>query len=556
MIPVVVIPVRCPGLRTLSLIALALTGLCLPAGLAAQDEASPVFGESIDVQVVNVEVVVLDRSGKRVTGLTAEDFELLVNREPIAIDYFSEIQAAAEPPATQVPIPADTTTTEPSKPVATTRTQPTNVLIFFDDVFAIHAKKRLVVRNLIKQLSELGPDDRVAIVSWTGRRLEICSPWTSSPEDVERVLREASKYPSRGIYYRHSPPDDLAEMMTAAASSLRLAGVPEGRRVMLLVAGGWPPSPFIFDSPLGLSSPEARPADLADAGFGAFQRLWRSRYASPVQPLIDTANSLGYTVYPVSTQGLPPSGPGVTATRASSDMGPPSEVWDGTITHLARETGGRIMWAGNRFKALGRALDDGRSYYLLGFTRHSNEVDRHRIRVRVKDGRYRLRFRRSFVDFDSRMSAHSFLEAGLLSGGVAAPSSGRLDLQIVEMKMPPRQRRHTVVEFEVAIPVGSLTFLPDAKGAEQARVELSFGVIDQRGALSDVTVIPLGLEKPPAATPENVVTYRQEITIRSRPHDLMTVLRDVATDEVFLGRAELDPPRRRQKPTAESTRPR
>lgn len=60
--------------------------------------ALPGISETIDVRVVNVEVVVADRGGHLVHGLTAADFRLEVDGKEVPIDYFTEVregQAAA-----------------------------------------------------------------------------------------------------------------------------------------------------------------------------------------------------------------------------------------------------------------------------------------------------------------------------------------------------------------------------------------------------------------------------------------------------------------------------
>src|SRR4051794_147377 len=76
------------------------------AGVRAQ-ETPPAFGESIDVRVVNVEAVVTDRQGKRVTGLKPEDFRLRVDGKEVPVEYFSEVRdgeaLAATPEAAQPP---------------------------------------------------------------------------------------------------------------------------------------------------------------------------------------------------------------------------------------------------------------------------------------------------------------------------------------------------------------------------------------------------------------------------------------------------------------------
>src|SRR6476620_11665513 len=48
--------------------------------------------ESIEVRVVNVDVVVTDRDGKPVTGLTKEDFEILEDKRPQKITNFYEVR--------------------------------------------------------------------------------------------------------------------------------------------------------------------------------------------------------------------------------------------------------------------------------------------------------------------------------------------------------------------------------------------------------------------------------------------------------------------------------
>src|ERR1044071_1834860 len=62
-----------------------------PAGSAGAPEDAEVFGEVIDVHVVNREVVVMDRDGRRVAGLKPTDFRLLVDGKPARIEYFTEV---------------------------------------------------------------------------------------------------------------------------------------------------------------------------------------------------------------------------------------------------------------------------------------------------------------------------------------------------------------------------------------------------------------------------------------------------------------------------------
>ncbi|MCE2558962.1 MAG: hypothetical protein J4F98_10210 [Acidobacteria bacterium] len=131
---------------TLAIAALGLT--VIPA--AAQDSPLPdLFSDVIDVRVVNVEVVVTDRKGNRITGLQPGDFELLVDREPVRIDYFTEIEdgRALAPTDTGVDNVPSLTADEPAG---------TNYLIFVDDLFAIQQRRNRVLTHLAQDLARRG----------------------------------------------------------------------------------------------------------------------------------------------------------------------------------------------------------------------------------------------------------------------------------------------------------------------------------------------------------------------------------------------------------------
>jgi len=75
-----------PLLATLILLPpLAAAG---PPSAASPSPPSGIFAESVDVQVVNVEVYVTDRDGKPVEGLQREDFALREDGKPVTLSNF------------------------------------------------------------------------------------------------------------------------------------------------------------------------------------------------------------------------------------------------------------------------------------------------------------------------------------------------------------------------------------------------------------------------------------------------------------------------------------
>lgn len=166
--------------------------------LLAQQPSEPkipkIFQEVVEVRVVNIEVVVTDRQGNRVSGLQGDDFELRVDGEGVPIDYFSEIvdgrgvgvSNAGSPGRAAVP---------PGQSVGT------NYLVFIDDLFAIARDRDRVLDRLEEQLARLEPDDRMAMVVFDGKTLDMLTPWTDSPSELERALRLARQRDAFGVQH-------------------------------------------------------------------------------------------------------------------------------------------------------------------------------------------------------------------------------------------------------------------------------------------------------------------------------------------------------------------
>src|SRR5438270_12554848 len=84
-------------------------------GFTAAASLAQEVAESIEVRVVNVDVVVRDRAGKPVTGLTKADFEIYENGHKREITNLYEVRARANPsPAT--PAALSQTTPVPEQP--------------------------------------------------------------------------------------------------------------------------------------------------------------------------------------------------------------------------------------------------------------------------------------------------------------------------------------------------------------------------------------------------------------------------------------------------------
>jgi VWFA-related protein len=559
-----------------ALAALAALLPAAPAPAGGREAPASVFGEVLDVRVVNVEVVVTDGRDERVAGLAAGDFRLRVDGREVPIAYFSEVRigGAVAAPAGEEPAPArEAPAAVAPGPVAT------HYLVFVDDYFTVGAHRNRVLARLAEQVTQLGPADRMALAAFDGRRLEVLSPFTGSGEELARRFEEAAQRPAKGAFDRVTRRnfqlsakelgssgagshvwvpvgDDLggqergyyewlkallkAEVGAASTAMRALSGVP-GRKVLLLLAGAWPLHP---EDHAG-----NRESFLPERGQVEGRELYR--------PLIETANLLGYTVYPVDVSGIetvaadvdasppPPAvlgeyrfgNAGDRASSASIGTAVPESNVDATFQILARETGGRALVNTLRDRALATAAEDTRTYYWLGFVPDRKRDDRpHTIEVDVARRGLRARSRRSFLDLSRGAEVSARVEGGLLLG---RPASARpLPVKLGEIR---EQGRKLEVPILVGIPVDAITILPVGKEFV-AELELRVGVLDAGGTLSDVSVQPLRLasEKMPRAG--GLVRYDTRLTLEREEHDVVLALLDPATGNVLSSHFKLGKP--------------
>jgi VWFA-related protein len=352
------------------------------------------------------------------------------------------------------------------------------------------------LQEVERDLDRLGPEDRMAVVAFDGGRLHRLADWTSDRKALAGAFAEARRRPAGGILtlgerrsllndqlydqqlgqdfgpYRYEwQPNDryeyldvqpqqysrLVRVVEAAAAALRSFSLPPGRKAMLVLSGGWP-----------LTRPAAR--------------------------LVQDANRLGYTLYPVDVPGIDITQTvgDVTAERPSD--GPPrilTSSWElashYTLHVLAEATGGREALNSNRLAALERAEEDTRSYYWLGFSPAWKADDRHhRVELEVRRPGLSARARSGFSDLSPTTLAEMETE-GLLLFGIGDRQEGedRLQVEIGE----PRQAGWRTVDLPVTLVLPASS--AGAAGGREAELVLSVGALDKWGRRSELPQIPL-----------------------------------------------------------------
>lgn len=555
----------------------AVATLLAASGASPQSEESTRFGETVDVVVVQVEVVVTDRGGRRVGGLGRQDFRLLVNGRETAIDYFFEVregrevigatqveamvsathvEAAVEGAGDGVPEPAGGAA--PGGPVAT------NHLIFIDDYFAIRRQRNRVLKAIGEQLEALGPEDRVAVMAFDGRELELLAPWTSSPREVSRALDAAARRPAHGLMRAHERAargedgpwtdrvvqrEELERLFASVRATLQMLPRPEGRKTLLLLGGGWPVRVLLptVEDETGLLRPLPTLGD-TDARFDDL---------ALVHELAGAAGLLGYTLYPVDVQGLRAPGDAASAEPAPLDqsgaMGAfggahTAELFrQGTLHSLAQATGGRALLAADRGRALEAVVEDTRSYYSLGFTpRLARDDASHEVRVEVARPGLRVRSRTAYLDVSRAAELDLLAESALRfrdAEGAEAADEGAPQIPMrVSLGKPRRAERGTMtVDLRVDLPWGAIALVPAEGGGLAGLLEVRVAARDRDGTLSEVARHYVELERDEPPGERSVLRWEADLTLRRERHELVVTLHDAVSGHLAIQRVTVEP---------------
>jgi VWFA-related protein len=518
-------------LRTASFMALL---ALVPLPVAPQtNPAIPKVGETIEVSIVNLDVVVTDKRGNRVTGLTRDDFEVLEENRPQAISNFSEYRSQQHATAGESSATATSRTSEAPAPPRPPRT----IVIFVDD-FKLTSLSVNPVFSAIKALLHdvVQPGDSVMVIGWAMHPVIRQQP----TDDLRLVDATLDKIASSSIGLRRDEMqhtreviDQLFNFLAEAATFANLGGGRGGLRGIATAAPSIQDDDFLFQARSGaeialyemkekmkalnaivtsMSGAEGRKALFVVShrlGFyagGEYFFAFGDRISAPdrsrfdtselVKSLTNNANSHGVTIYTMFPEGLPTPNRQFTGDERRIANGREPlfdevrsnyQMLDNEIVNLkkiADETGGTMAYSAvDIAKMLPRVSEDFDSYYSLAYRIGARHDDRARsVTVLAKNRGYRVRARQHYFETSEQTEMHDRVVGNLLR----APESSSIPLEIV-VGSPERKDKHVwSVPVEVRFPSSALTSLPEG-GASKGGFTVYIATGRLFGSPGDVT---------------------------------------------------------------------
>ena len=479
-------------------------GVACMAAFAALAQDLPTLTEVVEVRVVNVDVVVTDADGTPVRGLERDDFELRVDGEPRAVEYFSAVVDGSTPgtptlesdPATlpYLAIVFDGRTTRPAaarRTIETLADRLDGLLASTRAVMVLRQGTKLVVeqsmtrdrqllyaafdRLISNREPALDVGDRLILL----RQLESpgLPPVLQSPESELQIELEDDTDTQRAQQILHQIRIQAEVERRAALESARqlsllsrsMAGLP-GRKAILLLGRGLQrrPGEDLFRLWWNRFSEQAPQIGVMNID----AEIAQYRGSDLLDALIDDANAHRVTFYSHDPTG--PSVAGSSAEFARSvtnlEIARGEDAMRDSLVDLSLATGG----IGRVPSGVGSLLDEMEdgfgTYYSLGFTPEG--IARGRVRVRVRHPGLRVRYLRRFV---ARTAAQE-LEEATLATLLTGAEDNSLQVGVDVGGFEAQEDGSFLVTLLIKVPMTKVSLLPQ-KGSHVGR--LTFVVLAQ-----------------------------------------------------------------------------
>jgi VWFA-related protein len=538
------------------------------------------FYESIDVNVANVEVYVTDPQGRRVQGLTKDDFQILEDGRPVEIsNFFAMSEGRPAVPAVPAEIEEAGGTAAPA--VAKPDAQRLYLAVFFDNRTLVPATRKRALDSVKEFVSRLQPGDRILLAGYDSS-VVIRQGLTNDPAALDAALGEVARsapggasrdaerqgmlrqidaaYPADGggENQRALAAKAIAEQLyqeiklfgtqqleesRAALLALRqfvdsLAGLP-GRKAVLYVSGGISLRP----AEALLSAWERKFPTLRDeVSFSAFDG--RRDDATPLlEDLIDHANANRVTFYTLgSTTDLSGiSAENTASTYLTTEMAVTEKMnIQSSLEMIANGTGGLASIDTAERPLLDRMRQDFDTYYSLGYVPHNGRDGKNRkVVVKTRNATLTVRHRGTRSERTERERMTSRAMAALLLGEDDNP----LEVSIELGKEKTNAKGQIEVEVLVKFPLANLVLMPRDQYHE-GHLRLFIGARDSHGRTSDITEVDVPIRVPNdqlLTALGQVGAWKTTMLLRPEPNTLAVAVRDLFGNVDSTARAEYTP---------------
>jgi VWFA-related protein len=502
---------------------------------ATQTAESPLGSAAVlkvKTRLVVVDVVALDRKGVPVTDLEAKDFTLLEENAEQKIRVFNFQQGSQKPdqPATLVAatLPPGRITNMPRFKT----NSPLNVLLL-DGINVTSANQRYVRDQMLKFMEKLPAGQPVAVYA-LGGKLRMLQDFTTDPTALRDAVKKAKDAPL-GIRADTTNTGDLPSgmieqmpdamlqsvlrfgqdeaihqmdqrvILTLAqlgALARNLAGYP-GRKNLIWISEAFPaffvPSNITLNSNVSGSNPN--------------QPIIKD-YQSQIDHAADLLSNAQVAVYPIDANTLANRDSYASLSNTDSNgeylgraatgrqrVGQGSQQAaeinraaeagidaHSTMNSVADQTGGKAYYNTNNIdKAIHESMEDGSTYYTLGYYPENKKWDGRFRKILVKVNRpgVKLHFRQGFFAVEPKDYTKQDPKILAVDIGTALDMNNPIAtaLPFQAMVMPPSAQNGNKVQINFGIDPHAIGFELKEDGLQHAAIDCGVGVYNEKGVV-------------------------------------------------------------------------
>jgi VWFA-related protein len=523
---------------------------------SANDEAKVEFRST--TVLIQVPVVVTDKSGNHIHGLTKENFSVFENGKPVTVSAFEELTAES------APLVAPATKPGQFRNLSLDDPKPRNIVVIaLDTVNTPFLDQTYGRRELIKFLARnISSGEVLSLMIITSSGLKVVQGLTGDPAVLANALKRVSGEISQmetttddaqvdaasgvadvpAMSSPNSEPTNSIQAFVAHGDAVEaqfrqanaiettmngllgiawaLSGVP-GRKSLIWATGGFP---FTIDSPA--SVPGGYLSVLYERAMLALNEAQISVYPVDIRGLLNTS------FYDASRSGS------VTGRNAQQQL--INRAWlqqskFDTLNDFAEMTGGKAFYNTNDLAgSFRRAADDGSSYYMLGYylDTHNNKPGWRKLQVKVDKKDTEIRARNGFFVTNATMNPLLCRNTDM-KNALQSPIEGTgvpLTVQWVNQATDGNKQKAT---FAAQLPGGGLSF--DPAGRDQLNFEFAAVAYDKYGKVSGEvsnSYAPVVPEAQLASVKTNGMAIRNAIDLAPGKYTVRFVIRDNVTGKV------------------------
>ncbi len=536
--------------RLVVYLSLLLAAVCSPAGAQTTPRPAKTPDDVVRVytELVQTDVMVFDKDGKFVNGLTKDNFELRIDGKPRAIEAFETITAGSNEES-QLAAARGATTINLHRPVPLDRGR---IVFFYVDDFHMDLSGMQAAKKVISTFieKEMGQNDQAAIASATGQigflqqltgdrmilrlALDRLLPKTFSVRDSDRppmsdyeaLLIERFDYDVLEFFITETMrqnPGLNRELAAGVVRSRAQASQSQSARLnqntlsgleqMVQTAKNLPGRKVLF---------------FLSGGF-----LIETRRGDTVAKLRDITNAAaknGVVIYSMDTRGLVASVHDAGSDRSVDASGrlagaqnrELTAVQDG-LNALAADTGGKALFNTNDLKqGLAPALKETSTYYLLAWKPDAEAQKQGRFRnLEVKlinRPDLTVRVRKGFFDLDpvprnvakSEAKTEKPISApAKLRESIAAAYPERTLPILLSTDYYDIEGKGPMVSTAIQVPGEFLVFGEQPDGKIQAVIDVTGVFFDDKGTAKSNFIERIVTTAPDR---ESATSYRSDIT--------------------------------------------